>query len=174
MKKLEEDYTGYEFTYFTFQEYDKMLDLMLYNLWKETFISKDDIKQELIMFIMKLESKIINREENIDNVKGFIVHSLKMKTNNITKEFFEKMRKENNVSIDLIEEVISNEEDIEDYLVKKYYLESLFEYYQVLEEDRNLLLGIRDNDYRNERYLLLRWLKKRVTNFDKDKWKLEK
>ena len=161
------------FEYFTYEEYDKMLDLMLFNLYKNTYVSKEDIKQELIMFIMKLENKIINREENIDNIKGFIVHSLKMKTRNITKEFFEKMKKENNVSINLIEEVISDEEDIEEYLVTKYYLESLFEYYQVLEEDRNLLLGIRDNDYRNERYLLLRWLKKKVTKFDKDKWKLE-
>ena len=52
MKKLEEDYTGYEFTYFTYEEYDKMLDLMLYNIYRNTFIDKDDLKQDLIIFII--------------------------------------------------------------------------------------------------------------------------
>ena len=62
MKKLEEDYTGYEFTYFTYEEYDKMLDLMLYNIYKNTFIDKDDLKQELIIFIMRLEKKILQEK----------------------------------------------------------------------------------------------------------------
>ena len=58
-------------------------------------------------------------------------------------------------------------------LINKYYLDDLFEYYKVKEEDRLLLLQSRNNNNKNERYLLLRWLKRKVTKLDKDKWKLE-
>ena len=46
------------FEYFTYEEYDKMLDLMLFNLYKNTYVSKEDIKQDLMIFILKLENKI--------------------------------------------------------------------------------------------------------------------
>ena len=100
MKKLEEDYTGYEFTYFTYEEYDKMLDLMLFNLYKNTYVCKDDIKQDLMIFILKLEKKIKDKKiDNIDNVKGYIVHCLKMKTSNVCKKFFSDMIKNNFIDI---------------------------------------------------------------------------
>lgn len=172
MKKLEKDYTGYEFTYFTYEEYDKMLDLMLYNIYKNTFIDKDDLKQELIIFIMRLEKKIFAREDEIDNIKGYIVHCVKMKTRTLAKEFFERLKKENSSSLDIIDDVVSDNSDIENYIVNKSYINDLFDYYEILEEDRNLLLGHRPNSRRNERYLLNRWLKNKVLKKDKEKWKL--
>lgn len=172
MKKLEEDYIGYEFTYFTYEEYDKMLDLMLYNIYRNTFIDKDDLKQELIIFIMRLEKKIFTKEKDIDNIKGYIVHCVKMKTRTLAKEFFERLKKENSSSLDIIDDVISDNSDIENYIVNKSYINDLFDYYEILEEDRNLLLGHRPNSRRNERYLLNRWLKNKVLKKDKEKWKL--
>lgn len=172
MKRLEEDYTGYEFTYFTYEEYDKMLDTMLYNIYKNTFVDKDDLKQELIIFIMRLEKKIFAREDEIDNIKGYIVHCVKMKTRTLAKEFFERLKKENSSSLDIIDDVVSDNSDIENYIVNKSYINDLFDYYEILEEDRNLLLGHRPNNRRNERYLLNRWLKNKVLKKDKEKWKL--
>ena len=85
---------GEDFTYFTYEEYDKMLDLMLFNLYKNTYVCKDDIKQDLMIFILKLEKKIKDKKiDNIDNVKGYIVHCLKMKTSNVCKKFFSDMIK---------------------------------------------------------------------------------
>ena len=168
MKKLEEDYTGYEFTYFTYEEYD----LMLYNIYRNTFIDKDDLKQELIIFIMRLEKKIFTKEKDIDNIKGYIVHCVKMKTRTLAKEFFERLKKENSSSLDIIDDVVSDNPDIENYIINKSYINDLFDYYEILEEDRNLLLGHRPNSKRNERYLLNRWLKNKVLKKDKEKWKL--
>ena len=164
-----------DFIYFTYEEYDKMLDLMLYNVWKKTFIDKEDLKQDLIIFILRFEKKIKRfKEDNIDNIKGYIVHSLKMKTANIVKDFFKRMRENNTLDLTEYEEIISSHFDTEDYIVNKSYIKDLFDYYEVEKEDRLLLLGLRENNYRNERYLLQRWLKKRVQNFDKDKWKLDR
>ena len=60
-----------DFIYFTYEEYDKMLDLMLYNIWKKTFIDKEDLKQDLIIFILRFEKRIQKyKEDRIDNIKG--------------------------------------------------------------------------------------------------------
>ena len=173
MKKLEENYTGYEFTYFTYEEYDKMLDLMLYNIYRNTFIDKDDLKQDLIMFIMRLEKKICVKEKDIDNIKGYIVHCVKMKTRTLAKEFFERLKKENSSSLDIIDDVVSDNSDIENYIVNKSYINDLFNYYKISEDDRNLLLWNRPNNRRNERYVLNRRLKNNVLKKDKEKWKIE-
>ncbi|WP_298835080.1 hypothetical protein [uncultured Campylobacter sp.] len=173
MKKLEEDYTGYEFTYFTYEEYDKMLNTMLYNIYKNTFVDKDDLKQELIMFIMRLEKKIFAREDEIDNIKGYIVHCVKMKTRTLAKEFFERLKKENSSSLDIIDDVVSDNSDIENYIINKSYINDLFDYYKISEDDRNLLLWNRPNNRRNERFILNRRLKNNVLKKDKEKWKIE-
>lgn len=173
MKRLEEDYTGYEFTYFTYEEYDKMLDTMLYNIYKNTFVDKDDLKQELIMFIMRLEKKIFAREDEIDNIKGYIVHCVKMKTRTLAKEFFERLKKENSSSLDIIDDVVSDNFDIENYIVNKSYINDLFDYYKISEDDKNLLLWNRPNNRRNERFILNRRLKNNVLKKDKEKWKIE-
>ncbi len=173
MKRLEEDYTGYEFTYFTYEEYDKMLDTMLYNIYKNTFVDKDDLKQDLIMFIMRLEKKIFAREDEIDNIKGYIVHCVKMKTRTLAKEFFERLKKENSSSLDIIDDVVSDNLDIENHIVNKSYINDLFDYYKISEDDRNLLLWNRPNNRRNERYILNRRLKNNVLKKDKEKWKIK-
>ena len=167
--------TGEDFTHFTYEEYDKMLDLMLFNLYKNTYVCKDDIKQDLMIFILKLEKKIKDKKiDNIDNVKGYIVHCLKMKTNNVCKKFFSDMIKNNFIDIMEYESYLVNCDNInvERDLVNKQYLNDLFEYYQVKEEDRLLLLQSRNNNTRNERHLLLKWLKRKINK--NDRWKLEK
>ena len=173
MKRLEEDYTGYEFTYFTYEEYDKMLDTMLYNIYKNTFVDKDDLKQDLIIFIMRLEKKIFAREDEIDNIKGYIVHCVKMKTRTLAKEFFERLKKENSSSLDIIDDVVSDNFDVENYIVNKSYINDLFDYYKISEDDRNLLLWNRPNNRRNERFILNRRLKNNVLKKDKEKWKIK-
>ena len=167
--------TGEDFTYFTYEEYDKMLDLMLFNLYKNTYVCKDDIKQDLMIFILKLEKKIRDKKvDNLDNVKGYIVHCLKMKTSNVCKKFFSDMIKNNLIDIMEYESYLVNCDNInvERDLVNKQYLNDLFEYYQVKEEDRLLLLHSRSNTTKNERYLLLKWLKRKINK--NDRWKLEK
>ena len=165
--------TGEDFTYFTYEEYDKMLDLMLFNLYKNTYVCKDDIKQDLMIFILKLEKKIKDKKiDNIDNVKGYIVHCLKMKTNNVCKKFFSDMIKNNFIDIMEYESYLVNCDNInvERDLVNKQYLNDLFEYYQVKEEDRLLLLQSRNNNTRNERHLLLKWLKRKINK--NDRWRI--
>ena len=163
---------GEDFNYFTYEEYDKMLDLMLFNLYKNTYVCKDDIKQDLMIFILKLEKKIKDKKiDNIDNVKGYIVHCLKMKTSNVCKKFFSDMIKNNFIDIMEYESYLVNcDNSIEEALVNKYYLEDLFEYYKVKEEDRLLLLQSRTGNTKNERYLLLKWLKRKINK--NDKWRI--
>ena len=164
---------GEDFTYFTYEEYDKMLDLMLFNLYKNTYVCKDDIKQDLMIFILKLEKKIKDKKiDNIDNVKGYIVHCLKMKTINVCKKFFSDMIKNNFIDIMEYESYLVNCDNInvERDLVNKQYLNDLFEYYQVKEEDRLLLLHSRSNTTKNERYLLLKWLKRKINK--NDRWRI--
>ena len=161
------------FEYFTYEEYDKMLDLMLFNLYKNTYVSKEDIKQDLMIFILKLEKKIKDKKiDNIDNVKGYIVHCLKMKTSNVCKKFFNDMTKNNFIDIMEYESYLVNCDNInvERDLVNKQYLNDLFEYYQVKEEDRLLLLHSRSNTTKNERYLLLKWLKRKINK--NDRWRI--
>ena len=162
-----------DFTYFTYEEYDKMLDLMLFNLYKNTYVCKDDIKQDLMIFILKLEKKIRDKKiDNLDNVKGYIVHCLKMKTSNVCKKFFSDMIKNNFIDIMEYESYLVNCDNInvERDLVNKQYLNDLFEYYQVKEEDRLLLLQSRNNNTRNERHLLLKWLKRKINK--NDRWRI--
>ena len=163
---------GEDFTYFTYEEYDKMLDLMLFNIYKNTYVCKDDIKQDLMIFILKLEKKIKDKKiDNIENVKGYIVHSLKRKTSNVCKQFFINMFKENHIDIMEYESfLITCDNSIEEALVNKYYLEDLFEYYKVKEEDRLLLLQSRTGNTKNERYLLLKWLKRKINK--NDRWRI--
>ena len=163
---------GEDFTYFTYEEYDKMLDLMLFNIYKNTYVCKDDIKQDLMIFILKLEKKIKDKKiDNIDNVKGYIVHCLKMKTSNVCKKFFSDMIKNNFIDIMEYESYLVNcDNSIEEALVNKYYLEDLFEYYKVKEEDRLLLLQSRTGNTKNERYLLLKWLKRKINK--NDRWRI--
>lgn len=160
------------FEYFTYEEYDKMLDLMLFNLYKNTYVSKEDIKQDLMIFILKLENKIKKHKINdLENVKGYIVHSLKRKTSNVCKQFFINMFKENHIDVMEYESfLITCDNNIEEDLVNKYYLEDLFEYYKVKEEDRLLLLQSRTGNTRNERHLLLKWLKRKIKG--NDKWRI--
>ena len=161
------------FEYFTYEEYDKMLDLMLFNLYKNTYVSKEDIKQDLMIFILKLEKKIKDKKiDNIDNVKGYIVHCLKMKTSNVCKKFFSDMIKNNFIDIMEYESYLVNCDNInvERDLVNKQYLNDLFEYYQVKEEDRLLLLQSRTGNTKNERYLLLKWLKRKINK--NDRWRI--
>ena len=160
------------FEYFTYEEYDKMLDLILFNLYKNTYVSKEDIKQDLMIFILKLEKKIKDKKiDNIDNVKGYIVHCLKMKTSNVCKKFFSDMIKNNFIDIMEYESYLVNcDNNIEEALVNKYYLEDLFEYYKVKEEDRLLLLQSRTGNTKNERYLLLKWLKRKINK--NDRWRI--
>ena len=122
-----------------------------------------------------MKKKIKDKKiDNIDNVKGYIVHCLKMKTNNVCKKLFSDMIKNNFIDIMEYESYLVNCDNInvERDLVNKQYLNDLFEYYQVKEEDRLLLLHSRSNTTKNERYLLLKWLKRKVRK--NDKWKLEK
>lgn len=161
------------FEYFTYEEYDKMLDLILFNLYKNTYVSKEDIKQDLMIFILKLEKKIKDKKiDNIDNVKGYIVHCLKMKTSNVCKKFFSDMIKNNFIDIMEYESYLVNCDNInvERDLVNKQYLNDLFEYYQVKEEDRLLLLQSRTGNTKNERYLLLKWLKRKINK--NDRWRI--
>ena len=109
-------------------------DLILFNLYKNTYVSKEDIKQDLMIFILKLEKKIKDKKiDNIDNVKGYIVHCLKMKTSNVCKKFFSDMIKNNFIDIMEYESYLVNCDNInvERDLVNKQYLNDLFEYYQV-------------------------------------------
>lgn len=163
-----------DFRYFTYEEYDKMIDLMLYNVWKNTYISKEDIKQNLFIYIFNLETKIYEkRYGHINNIKGYIVHSLKFKTRTMVKDMFEKFKKEQH--IDLVEygETVEDTSlsNLEQKLVDKIYIKELLDYYEVLEEDRKVLLTDMKLRRRNERYLLNRWLKRKISK-EYDKWRI--
>ena len=142
---------------------------MLYNVWKNTYISKEDLKQNLFIFLFNLEKKVENKKD-ILNVQGYIVHCLKQKIRNVTKDFFKKISERVNVDIEEIEDTLISDYDIEEYIVNKIYVENLFEYYDISEDERELLLYERDINHRNERYILSRRLKNKVTKTEKEKW----
>ena len=94
-----------------------------------------------------------------------------MKTSNVCKKFFSDMIKNNFIDIMEYESYLVNcDNSIEEALVNKYYLEDLFEYYKVKEEDRLLLLQSRTGNTKNERYLLLKWLKRKINK--NDRWRI--
>lgn len=164
---------GEDFTYFTYDEYSKMLDLMLFNLHKNTYISKEDIKQDLMIFILKLEYKIKKYKINsLNNIKGYIVVSLKRKVSDICKHLFKKFSIENYLDIMEYEYNVDLENDnLEEEILNKIYLNELFEYYEISKNSKLLLFQNRSNYNRNERYLLLKWIRRRVKR--NEKWRLK-
>ena len=106
------------------------MDMMLYNVWKNTFINKEDLKQNLFIFILKLENKL-KEKDNILNIQGYIVHCLKQKVRLITKEFFKKIIEKSNIDIESLEYNIASDNNIEDYIINKVYIENLFDYYDI-------------------------------------------
>lgn len=157
------------FIYFTYEEYDRLINIMLYNVWKNTYISKEDLKQNLFIFLFNLENKVKNKK-NILNIKGYVVHCLKQKIRNVAKDYFKKITDKVNIDINDIEDYLISDNNIENYIINKIYIENLFEYYNISEEDKKLLLYKRDNSFRNERYLINRKLKNKVTKTEKEKW----
>lgn len=160
-----------DFKYFTYEEYNNLMNMMLYNVWKNTFINKEDLKQNLFIFIMKLENKI-KEKDNILNIQGYIVHCLKQKVRLVTKEFFKKIIEKSNINIESLEDNITSDNSIEDYIINKVYIESLFDYYDIPKEEQKLLLFERDNGFRNERYLANRKLKRIMFKNGTQKWRV--
>lgn len=160
-----------DFLYFTYEEYDKLMDMMLYNIWKNTYISKEDLKQNLFIFIFNLESRIKNRD-NILNVKGYIVHCLKQKIRNVAKEYFKKITERVTIDVLDLEDILISDSNVENYIVNKIYIDNLFDYYDISEDERKLLLYDRDNYYRNERFVLSRRLKNKMLREKDGKWEV--
>lgn len=160
-----------EFKYFTYEEYSDLMDMMLYTVWKNTYINKEDLKQNLFIFVIKLENKL-KEKDNILNVQGYIVQCLRQKVRLVTKDFFKKIIEKSNIDIESLEDNITSDSDIEDYIINKVYVESLFDYYDISEEEQKLLLFKRDNNFRNERYLANRKLKKIMFKNGMKKWRV--
>ena len=160
-----------DFIYFTYEEYDKLMDIMLYNIWKNTYISKEDLKQNLFIFIFNLESKIKNKE-NILNIKGYIIHCLRQKIRNVAKEYFKKITERVTIDVLDLEDILISDSNVENYIVNKIYIENLFDYYDISEDERKLLLYDRDNHYRNERFVLSRGLKNKILREKDKKWRV--
>lgn len=160
-----------DFIYFTYEEYDKLMDIMLYNVWKNTYISKEDLKQNLFIFIFNLESKIKNKE-NILNIKGYIIHCLRQKIRNVVKEYFKKITERVTIDVLDLEDILISDSNVENYIVNKIYIENLFDYYDISEDERKLLLYDRDNYYRNERFVLSRRLKNKMLREKDKKWRV--
>ena len=160
-----------DFIYFTYEEYDKLMDIMLYNVWKNTYISKEDLKQNLFIFIFNLESRVKNRD-NILNVKGYIVHCLKQKIRNVAKEYFKKITERVTIDVLDLEDILISDSNVENYIINKIYIENLFDYYDISEDEKKLLLYDRDNYYRNERFVLNRRLKNKILREKDKKWKV--
>ena len=160
-----------DFIYFTYEEYDKLMDMMLYNIWKNTYISKEDLKQNLFIFIFNLESKIKNKE-NILNIKGYIIHCLRQKIRNVAKEYFKKITERVTIDVLDLEDILISDSNVENYIVNKIYIENLFDYYDISEDERKLLLYDRDNHYRNERFVLSRRLKNKMLREKDKKWRV--
>lgn len=160
-----------DFKYFTYEEYNNLMDMMLYNVWKNTYINKEDLKQNLFIFIIKLENKIKDKD-NILNVQGYIVHCLKQKVRLVTKDFFKKIIEKSNIDIENLEDNIISDSDIEDYIINKVYVENLFDYYDISKEEQKLLLFERDNKFRNERYLANRKLKNVMFRNGTQRWRV--
>lgn len=160
-----------DFIYFTYEEYDKLMDVMLYNIWKNTYISKEDLKQNLFIFIFNLESKIKNKE-NILNIKGYIIHCLRQKIRNVAKEYFKKITERVTIDVLDLEDILISDSNVENYIVNKIYIENLFDYYDISEDERKLLLYDRDNHYRNERFVLSRRLKNKMLREKDKKWRV--
>ena len=160
-----------DFIYFTYEEYDKLMDIMLYNIWKNTYISKEDLKQNLFIFIFNLESKIKNKE-NILNIKGYIIHCLRQKIRNVAKEYFKKITERVTIDVLDLEDILISDSNVENYIVNKIYIENLFDYYDISEDERKLLLYDRDNHYRNERFVLSRRLKNKILREKDKKWRV--
>ena len=145
--------------------------MMLYTVWKNTYINKEDLKQNLFIFVIKLENKL-KEKDNILNVQGYIVQCLRQKVRLVTKDFFKKIIEKSNIDIESLEDNITSDSDIEDYIINKVYVESLFDYYDISEEEQKLLLFKRDNNFRNERYLANRKLKKIMFKNGMKKWRV--
>lgn len=160
-----------DFIYFTYEEYDKLMDIMLYNVWKNTYISKEDLKQNLFIFIFNLESKIKNKE-NILNIKGYIIYCLRQKIRNVAKEYFKKITERVTIDVLDLEDILISDSNVENYIVNKIYIENLFDYYDISEDERKLLLYDRDNHYRNERFVLSRRLKNKMLREKDKKWRV--
>ena len=158
-----------EFKFFTYEEYNKILDYLLFNVWKKTYIDIEDLKQDLFIFIVRLENKISKNIDNIRNPQGYIMHCLKFKTKEVVKNFF-KIVSEDKLDLLRYEEIIPSDLEIENKIVNKLFLEEIFKHYNLKKEDIDLLLGKRDNAFRNERYLLNRFLKKNIKIKEKEKW----
>ena len=116
--------------------------------------------------------RIINNKENILNIKGYIIHCLRQKIRNVAKEYFKKITERVTIDVLDLEDILISDSNVENYIVNKIYIENLFDYYDISEDERKLLLYDRDNHYRNERFVLSRRLKNKILREKDKKWRV--
>jgi len=154
------------FKYFDYEFYNSYLDKILWSNTKETLICNEDIKQNMFIYIIEMEDYIDRKGvENISHLENYVKFLLKNRVRNEMKKLYKDM---NHVKIDIdsLESELIDEAQDENILCDKILLNDILNSVNITEKEKNILLDKDFKEYRNQKYNILKKIRRRLSNLE--------
>ena len=137
-----------EFKIFTYEEYEEIFNYLLSDIRDNTVVSKEDIKQEILIYLLRKEEKVFNNN-SIENKRGYIVQLLKNYLKTLKGKFI--YNNINHYDIDDYSEVLTEDIHYENSLINDIVIDdTLGEFLN--NKDKSILLDkVECNRYKKYR-----------------------
>ena len=114
-----------EFKIFTYEEYEEIFNYLLSDIRDNTVVSKEDIKQEILIYLLRKEEKVFNNN-SIENKRGYIVQLLKNHLKTLKGKFI--YNNINHYDIDDYSEVLTEDIHYENSLINDIVIDDTTKY----------------------------------------------
>ena len=114
-----------EFKIFTYEEYEEIFNYLLSDIRDNTVVSKEDIKQEILIYLLRKEEKVFNNN-SIENKRGYIVQLLKNYLKTLKGKFI--YNNINHYDIDDYSEVLTEDIHYENSLINDIVIDDTTKY----------------------------------------------
>ena len=152
-----------DFIFNTYGKYNEIIDKLIYSLRDNTYIDKEDIKQDILIDILKEEQKLQEKgTDNIKNIDAYFYCVIRNKVRNEIKKTFKKFDTEK-----------AYDDEYFDNIEEDYQLDDIINYkteFNKLSEDCNLsdyeidiLLERRNKKSKNEKSNIIRKIKRKLS-----------
>ena len=146
-----------EFKIFTYEEYEEIFNYLLSDIRDNTVVSKEDIKQEILIYLLRKEEKVFNNN-SIENKRGYIVQLLKNHLKTLKGKFI--YNNINHYDIDDYSEVLTEDIHYENSLINDIVIDdTLVEFLN--NKEKSILLDKVECD-RYKKYRIYSKLKRKL------------
>ena len=137
-----------EFKIFTYEEYEEIFNYLLSDIRDNTVVSKEDIKQEILIYLLRKEEKVFNNN-SIENKRGYIVQLLKNYLKTLKGKFI--YNNINHYDIDDYSEVLTEDIHYENSLINDIVIDDTLVEFLNNKEKSILLDKVEYNRYKKYR-----------------------